>query len=274
MRHVIAFIAFSSVAVAYGQQNAPPTEFEVATVKPQNPNPQPFSLASIGPKPGHWPFLGPLVKLIEQAYPAYGFDNLVVGGPPWIRDPGTKWDVDARMDPQTPRDQVPPMVAHLLADRFGLRFHTEQRMVQVYVLKMARADGQFGPKLKRSAQACVTARTTRQPMPVECRGAIAPGGGMNLVASQISELLQYWSFRGIDRPAIDRTGLQGYFDVQLAFDCEPLAPLVPGFPPRLCSPDSVSMFTALQEQAGLKLEPSREMVDVLVVDSVRIPDPD
>jgi len=276
MRHLVAaFIAFSSVGVVYGQQNAPPTEFEVATVKPQNPNPQRFSLASIGPKPGHWLFLGPLVKLIEQAYPAYGSDNLVTGGPPWIRDPDTKWDIDALMDPKTPRDQVPPMVAHLLADRFGLRFHTEQRMVPVYVLKMARADGQLGPKLKRSAEACVAAKRARQPLTAECRGPLAAAiAGLNLPVQQISELVQYWSARGLDRPVIDRTGLQGYFDLQLAFDCAPFAPISSLIPNRPCSPDGVSLFTALQEQAGLKLEPSREMADVLVVDSVRMPDPD
>jgi len=275
MRHVIAAcVAFSTVAVVCGQQNAPPTEFEVATVKPQNPNPQPVSFASIGPKPGHWLFLGPLVKLIEQAYPTYGFDSLVVGGPPWIRDLDTKWDIDARMDPKTPREQVPPMVAHLLADRFGFRFHTEQRMVPVYVLKMVRADGQFGPKLKRSAEACVAAKTARQPLPVECRGAIAAGGGQNAVASQVSEIVQLWSIQGINRPVIDRTSLQGYFDLQLAFNCGPFAPVGSRIPARVCGPDGVSFFTALQEQAGLKLEPSREMADVLVVDSVRMPDPD
>ena len=274
MRHLIAVFIVSSVAAVYGQ-NAAPTEFEVATVKPQNPNPQPVPFSSIGPRPGHWLFLGPLVKLVEQAYPASGFDSLVVGGPPWMRDVNTKWDIDGRLDPKTPRDQVPPMVAHLLADRFGFRFHTEQRMVPVYVLKMARADGQFGPKLKRSAEACVTAKTTKQPLTVECRGPIAAAiAGLNLPVQQISDLLQYWSVRGIDRPVIDRTGLQGYFDLQLAYDCDPFAPMAPGARPRVCGPDGVSMFTALQEQAGLKLEPSREMAEVLVVDSVRMPDPD
>lgn len=272
MRHIITtFIALLSVAVVSGR-NAAQTEFEVATVKPSPPVPPRLIPGTLG-QPGHWQAARiPLVKLIESAYPAYGFDALVVGGPEWIRDPKTIWDIDARMDPKTPRDQVAPMVAHLLADRFGLRFHTGPRMVSVYLLKLSRADGQLGPKLKRSAEACVAARMARQALPIECRGT--PGTGLNMTINQISELLQYFSFRGLDRPVLDRTGLQGYYDLQLAYDCDTFAPLAPGVPTRPCAPDGVSMFTALQEQAGLKLEPSREMVDVMVIDSVRMPDPD
>ena len=138
---------------------------------------------------------------------------------------------------------------------------------------MARADGQLGPKMRRSAEACVTARLAKQPIAMECRG-FAPGTpGLNLAINQISEFLQFLSFRGLDRPVLDRTGLTGYFDISLGYDCAPFAGL-PGIPERPCAADGVTLFTALQEQAGLKLEASREMVNVMVVDSARMPDPD
>ena len=93
---------------------------------------------------------------------------------------------------------------------------------------------------------------------------------MDLVTVEIADFLRYLALLRIDRPVIDRTGLTGYFDIHIGYDCAPFAEPFG----RPCKPDSVPFVTALQEQAGLKLEPAREMVDVLVIDSVKVPDPD
>jgi uncharacterized protein (TIGR03435 family) len=74
---------------------------------------------------------------------------------------------------------------------------------------------------------------------------------------------------GMDRPVFDRTGLTGHFDLQLEYD----GPFSGAFANRQSSIDGVSIFTALQEQAGLKLEAAREVVDVLVIDFAQMPTP-
>ena len=87
---------------------------------------------------------------------------------------------------------------------------------------------------------------------------------------QISEFLRVLGGMGIDRPVLDRTGLTGHFDLQLQYDHGPFSGAFAG---RQSSIDGVSIFTALQEQAGLKLEATREVVDVLVIDYAEMPMP-
>lgn len=104
------------------------------------------------------------------------------------------------------------------AERFALRTHVEQRPVDVYLLTLARRDGRLGQGLTRSDPSCVEARVARQPLPTQCRENAAVGG-RQYRAMQISDFVTAMSALGIDRPG------------------------------------GVSLFTALQEQAGLKLEP-------------------
>jgi uncharacterized protein (TIGR03435 family) len=246
--------------LAHGQVSSP--AFEVASVKPSGP-PVPFGRLP----PGQWRAgRSTLVGLIGYAYREYVFDGLVVGGPAWVRE--ARFDIDARMDPTTTPAQLARMISNLLADRFALRTHTEQRPVDVYVLKMSRDDGQLGVQLKRSDPSCVEALTARQPFPPQCRETAT--SGMQYRAMRISDFLRLLSVMGIDRPVLDRTGLRGYFDLQLQFDYAPFS----GASGRQSSNiEGVSFFTALQEQAGLMLEAAREVVDVLVIDSAEMPTP-
>jgi uncharacterized protein (TIGR03435 family) len=93
---------------------------------------------------------------------------------------------------------------------------------------------------------------------------------MEYRAMQIGDFLRLLSVVGIDRPILDRTGLTGHFDLQLQFDYGPFSG-PGGRPPS--NIEGLSFFTALQEQAGLKLEAAREVVDVLVIDSAEMPTP-
>jgi uncharacterized protein (TIGR03435 family) len=179
-----------------------------------------------------------------------------------------RFDIDARMEPTTTPMQLAQMISTLLADRFALRTHTERRPVDVYVLKMSRNDGQFGAQLKRTDPSCAEARAARQPLPPEC--LVTATSGMQYRAMQISDFIRLLSGMGIDRPVLDRTGLTGHFDLRLQYDN---APFSGAFASPQSSTDGVSFFTALQEQAGLKLEAAREVVDVLVIDSAEMPTP-
>ena len=260
-----AFIVFCSVTASLAAQQPAAPKFEVASVKPSSDTPIPFTGGRV--PPNRWMAIRVnIVNLIMVAYPEYAFEGRVIGGPAWIRN--ERFDIEAVKDPTTTPAQVAPMMAHLLANRFALRTHIEQRPVDVYVLKMAHADGRFGPQLKRSAASCIEARMARQPLPRECRGTVT--SGMNLAVNQIADFLGYLSSRQIDRPVIDRTGLTGYLDFLLHYDYGPFNdPFRPA--PRT---EGVSFFTALEEQLGLKLEPTREVMDVLVIDSVERPTPD
>jgi uncharacterized protein (TIGR03435 family) len=271
-------VAFAgSVAVLSAQfpdQQSTPA-FEVASVRPSPPNPPTVrELGALRLSPGRWRALRlTLVHLIGLAYPERRFAGRVIGGPAWVRK--DIFDIEARMDPAISHADVGPLVARLLADRFALRTHTEQQAVDVYVLKMARDDGRLGPQLKRSDPACVEAKAARQ-LPPECRGGPPASGGMNLPTNQMADFLTVLALNGIDRPVLDRTGLAGHFDVRLAYQCGPFTgPFgIAAFGSRPCGTDGVSFFTALQEQLGLKLEPAREVLDVLVIDSVEPPTPD
>jgi uncharacterized protein (TIGR03435 family) len=255
------FLCVGGMAVLADAQVSSP-EFEVASVKPAGP------LVPLGRlPPGQWRARSRnLVQLIGAAYPQYAFDSLVVGGSPWTRN--ARFDIDARMDPTTTPAQLAQMISKLLADRFALRTHTEQRPVNVYVLKMSRDDRQWGPQLKRSDPTCGEARTARQPLPPQCQATAT--SGMQARAMQISDFLRLLSGLGMDRPVLDRTGLTGHFDLQLQYDYGPFSG---AFASPQSSMDGVSIFTALQEQAGLKLEAAREVVDVLVIDFAEMPTP-
>jgi uncharacterized protein (TIGR03435 family) len=149
------------------------------------------------------------------------------------------------------------MLQTVLADRFKLKLHRESKVMSVYALTI----GNSGLKLQTSKDSC--GRPT-------CEMAVAPGkliaryATMPAIATTLSNML--------DRPVLDQTGLDAHYDVEVKFDPTLIKPYVgqPGITP---SPDAPSIFVAIQD-LGLKLEPRRAPVEVLVVDSVDVPIPD
>jgi uncharacterized protein (TIGR03435 family) len=164
--------------------------------------------------------------------------------------------------------ELQQMVEHLLAGRFGLRTHTEHEQQDVYVLQLAREDKRLGPNLIPTTPECVAARKNGSTLLSQClqmpqTSVPAAGSGMRFLAAPVSRILiPLKAFGTVGRPIIDRTGLDGLYDISLFFDLSPQAP------------DGVSVFTALREQLGLKLTRAREMVDVLVIDAASMPEPD
>jgi uncharacterized protein (TIGR03435 family) len=186
------------------------------------------------------------------------------------------------------------MVMSLLVDRFRLRVHTERRELPVYTLTLAKNDGTLGPSLRRSSTDCsafsATLSTTGQ---LARAKAVGPSCGLNtggapaiaqvlgvpndqpagtLVSrgtATIAELvIAITRSPEIDRRVVDRTGLSGTFDVDLRW-----VPVRSGL--LAVTPiDALSIFTALQEQLGLKLVSQREPLEVVVIDAVERPTPD
>ena len=230
----------------------------------------------------------PLWDLIRQAYAVQR--TQLVGAPDWAES--ARYDIVAKAEgdiqgtpPGGPAGPLNFMLQDLLEDRFKLRAHRETREMAIYALTLAKADGKLGAGLRPSTVDCAAMRGRGGRMglppgafpPVErpqCGMRVAPNqvvaGGASL--TQLTQMLSQFT----QRIVIDRTGLKGGFDIDLTFTPErmPQGPPPPGAPPITIDPNGPSLFTALQEQLGLKLESERAPVDVLVIDHVERPTPD
>ena len=226
--------------------------FEVATIKLSDPNRR--RLYSIGG--AQVSAVGATVRdLIVFSYGVHA--RQISGSPAWVES--DKFDIQGkpegggRPDP----NQFKTMLQKLLKDRFQLAFHRDQKQLTVYALTV----GKNGPKLTRSEAA--------SPIP-----NLVPRGPGNLPARNAT----MGEFAGmmqshLDRPVVDQTELQGRFDFQLQWTPDEYTSLGgPGDPPPPGGAETQpDLFTAIQQQLGLKLESTKAQFDVLVIDKVEKP---
>jgi uncharacterized protein (TIGR03435 family) len=275
------------VPVGQVQQDQP--RFEVASVKVNRLNDRIVTLAGQG---GRFTARGLTLRaLIQHAYQVQEFQ--IVDLPDWTDV--EKYDIAAR-EPETVAPSVGGssgaqrlMLRALLEDRFGLAVHKETRERPVYALVLARSDGRLGPELRRSTTDCSPeAIRSRQGAPAPgpwqantCGTSVGPGlilagsRTMAQLATAMSSLTNTGS--SLNRIVVDRTGLEGTFDLTLRFTPENVPDFGPAGPPaRLpaIDPNGPSIFTAVQEQLGLKLDSQRGPVEVLVIDRVQRPTED
>lgn len=266
-------------------QSSPRPTFEVASVKP---NPNCRQVPNAGPSHGRLdlPCIT-LRMLIRAAYGGFIGERLrarpleAVGGPGWL---DTEWFAvvaKAEGDPST-AEMMGPMLQVLLEERFQLKVRMESKETPVYGLTVVKP-GKLSPMKQGS---CVPIDWSNLPKsdssasPRKYCGAatmkMAHGLSVLDVPGVTMEELTGWVLGSfIDRPMVDRTGITGRFDVHLEFAREfPRAAQLNGMPaPDLANapPDGASIFTALQEQLGLKLAPEKARIDVIVVDSAAKP---
>jgi uncharacterized protein (TIGR03435 family) len=244
--------------------------FEVASVKPNSRNDGQIMVGSQG---GRYTAIGvSLGVLIRSAYQVQEFQ--IIGGPGWLDS--DRFDVVAKepdgagasVGGSIAPARLQPMLRALLSERFKLVAHRETRQLPVFALVMARSDRGLGPHLRPSTADCPSACGTRVgPGLIETRGRT-----MAQLAAAFSTLTNTGST--LNRLIVDRTGLEGNFDVDLRFTPENLPNFGPGGPPpgmAPIDPNGPSIFAAVQEQLGLKLAPERGPVEVLVVDRVEHP---
>lgn len=200
---------------------------------------------------------------------AYGIrQDLMSGLPSWARS--FHFDINAKVSDPDPdvmkklsREQRRAMMVTLLTDRFHLKAHIETKTLPVYDLVIAKG----GPKLKENATP-----PAKNLDPGEKPSAHPPGSFMISdsemigVAIPISMLAPNLAFR-VERNVIDKTGLTGKYDINLKWT----PPQLEGKPSGLTDDPAPDIFTALQEQLGLKLESSKGPVDTLVIDHVEMP---
>ena len=209
-----------------------------------------------------------MLTLVQEAYPYEQFR--IVNAPGWTS--AERYDVTAVAGaPLAPNQFRGPLQA-LLRDRLNLLTHTETRTLQTYALVRVRPDGELGPSLKRWTIDCDTykpgASATPPPRTI-ADFAIPPPcgtrGGPGMFAAGGSALISLVDFLATDLGAVvkDRTGLEGSFEISLVWNPDPSRPNTDNSLP--------SLFTAVEEQLGLKLDARREPVEVLVIDRIERP---
>jgi uncharacterized protein (TIGR03435 family) len=210
------------------------------------------------------------INLIRNAYGLESF-QVVEPYPGWLSS--ERFDVNAVSEAGLRGGRLEPMLQAMLAERFRLVAHKETRTLPSYVLVRSRDDGRLGPQLKPWTIDCDALRAAGQTPPVSTTLAdllkvrpCARSGGSGLFAAggEPIEALVTSLKSTLNAPVLDDTGLEGKFEILLRWN--------DGNLPSLSDPELPStVFLALQEQLGLKLEPRRSPIEVLVIDAVERP---
>jgi uncharacterized protein (TIGR03435 family) len=268
------------IAAALVAAQSPQPSFDVASVKENTSGSGVGGIAP--PTPGRWRITNTPLRFIVLE--AFGLrDHELIGAPEWTES--TAFDITATYSAEPARtlQDTRAMLRTLLADRFGLKTHRETRELPTYTLVVARKDGALGPQLVRSTFNCDQWVAENRPQTTAGKPSpLAPGGrrpvcrmlaNRSFIAAgtqtmqQLANVLQ--SLTG--RPVTNRTGLAGAFDFDLQWTNGPVGPAPGAAPP---PDDGPSIFTALQEQLGLRLESGRGPFEVVVIDAIRRPTPD
>lgn len=264
--------------------------FDVVSIKPNRTN---QGIPAVAFQPGGRVMAGN-IAVRQIIVVAYGLeDPQLVNAPEWT---GTeRFTIDARTSDGASPDTIRLMLRSMLAERFGFAAHQEKRDLQTFALTIARPDKRLGPRLRVSGPECAPIRPPDGvPMPPpppppppggpapmrlilpknelssgrRCGSMLAPGWmtarsiAMTGFATTLTQVL--------GRSVIDETGLTGEYDLDVIFTPEGLQGARVGPPPASVA-DAPSLSTALQDDLGLRLEPRRGPVDVLVIDRIERP---
>jgi uncharacterized protein (TIGR03435 family) len=236
-RSAIAFIGIAPIFIQAQTAVTAASKFEVATIKRSAPGARGPTIYN--PTRGRFAVDAITTKdFIAYAYDVREFQ--ISGGPTWLGS--EQYDIVAKPEGDASGEKILAMARSLLAERFDLTVHRESKEMPVFVLMPAKG----GPKLQPSAGK---------------GGPEVRGGRGRLVAKHVTMemIAAQMAARVLDRPVLDRTAIAGEFDITLEWTPDGSSDVGP------------SIFTALQEQLGLKLETQKGFVDVLVVDHVEKP---
>ncbi|HTA43067.1 MAG TPA: TIGR03435 family protein [Bryobacteraceae bacterium] len=250
-----AGLTFFSSFCCFGQRNAPP-EFDAASIKASKPGDiRGSTFQFVTPGGGLEVVNATLKAIIETAYDSREFQ--ISGGPAWIDS--ERYDITARSAFASAIPETRRKLRALLAQRFHLEVHRETKELPQYVLGVAGS----GSKIAEL--------TAAEEKPGTANGIQASCGRMKGTRATTANLSTYLE-RQLRRPVVDRTGLSGKrYDFQIEWTPDPGSCAKPS--DDADSPDGPSLFTALQETLGLKLEATKGPVEVIVVDRVDRPEP-
>jgi uncharacterized protein (TIGR03435 family) len=259
---LLLFVGLATTLTLAAQQPAAPA-FEVSSVK-RNVSNAPGSGANVSPSGLLTIVNMPIRSLLRNVLELQ--DAQLIGGPDWMAT--ERYDITAKTGDNAPRPEVPKMIETLLRDRFSLKCHRETRVLAVYALVRG-TRGPLGPNLKTTVVDCAAragaTRAGRGGSARECGFDRSPvslrATGMDLasVAAMLSQIA--------GRIVVDKTELPGQYDFELKWADSSTVSADP-------SADGGSIFTAVQEQLGLRLQADKAPIQVVVIDSVERPTPD
>lgn len=268
VKSAVIATALATVVALTQAPAAQQPEFEVASVKP-HPADGDRRVSMLAQPGGRFVAVNiPLRLLIRTAYQLQ--NDQIVGGPSWLQT--DRFDIEARAAdaPGAPGPPLLEMLKSLLADRFSLTTHREQRELPVFALERVKSDGPLGPGLRVTV--CPDAATDLA-RPTPCATIQNPAGALTMRGAPFNQIVPYLA-PFVGRVVVDRTGLMDRYDLDLKWT--PDAPAqgreTAGQPP-VPAADAVSIFTAVQEQLGLRLSASKDLVDVLVIETLERPAP-
>jgi uncharacterized protein (TIGR03435 family) len=233
--------------------------FEVAAIKPSDPDAQGrgarvqdsnIALRNLT-----------LTEIMRNVYDVH--PNLLIGLPAWASS--ARYDITGKPDvPGQPNgDQLKIMLRKLLADRFQLKFHQDQRELPVFSLSVVKG----GPKITRNDVKAETQNETK----TETSGVIFRGQGSVLLNNlSMDDFCRMLQSSALDRPVVNQTGLEGKYTFSLVWTPEQLVGANPA-PAPLRADAPPDIYAALQQQLGLKVDATKLKVTVLVVDKVDKP---
>jgi uncharacterized protein (TIGR03435 family) len=250
----------SAIAVASAELSPAPS-FETATIKPDTSG-SGGSSSGYGRDDRFTATNSTIQSLLQWAFQISG--RRIVGGPKWLDS--ARFDINAKMDQSEFKhvDSVSwnekvlligGLVQRLLVDRFQMKTHWEEREQPVYALVIAKG----GSKLKPVADAQHGSMKSRNYGKIQAT---------DVTPAEVAELLTEGTGNELGRIVVDRTGIQGAFDLDLRWTPESgTSPADPSSP----ATSGPSLFSAIQEQLGLRLEPAKAPVRVLVIDHLELP---
>ena len=289
--HLLAVILSLAAPLICAQPNPPQPTFEAVSIKPcQDPRVRQLPGDTYPPRgtstPGHlrtgcFPLLDDNGMGLIRAYALDPFTP-IQGGPSWIHSAFYQIDAVADGDPSV-KTMMGPMMQALLEDHFHLKIHRQTGEGPVYFLSVARG----GPKLHPFTEgSCKPWSESAPPTPPAgqqyCLSLIGAGSHPSILDQGVTlDDFSRQLLAVLSRPVLNKTNLPGRFDIHLDFSREgsklagiPLAPPAPSADGNSAASDPStlpSIFTAVQEQLGLKLEPGKGPVEVLVIDHIERP---
>lgn len=264
MRSLSLAFALCLLLGARAQAPAPapaaPTAFDAASIRPSKPPSDGRMMMGLRTDPGRLTAQNmPLRQLIVAAY---GLKPYQVQGPGWMDD--ERFDINAETTSPLTRPQMLKLLRPFLVRQFQLASHRITKTMNIYALVVAKG----GPKMKRTAEKSGRFRIALGQRGARLNGAATMSDFVGMLAMQT------------DRPVVDMTGLEGTYAIQLNFmpsgggrmiRVMPGGPPPGGGPPRAAAATAAagqapSLFTALPEQLGLKLDPRKGPIAILVID--------
>lgn len=248
----------------------PAQEFEVASIKPAAPDARGTYVRTT--EGGRVNIVNmPLKEMITLAYRIQPYQ--ILGGPAWTST--ARYDISAKPE-KAPKDgELQLMLQALLKDRFQLALKRETRELPVYAMVLAKKDGALGPNLVESKEgSCVAPDRNAPPKPGQrnCGQQMMSPRSLKAVSAPMSQVIPMLA-RMLGRTVVDKTGLTGKYDIDLQWtpDETQLAMMPPEARAAASDASGPSIFTALQEQLGLKLESQKGPVEVFVVERAEKP---